>query len=149
MSYYEWRTYVPVAERRRKAEKKLAKLKKKGQSVDPVRIEVETALRRDIPIIPVLVGGSNMPKPAELPDSLKDFAFRNAARIDASSTKNLNGTIGESALREVRRALHEDDDRIGLGVFFNEATTILPSLTGKELPGSLSVCRWCFSPLYS
>jgi uncharacterized Zn finger protein len=33
---------VPVAERRRKAEKKLAKLKKKGQSVDPVRIEGRT-----------------------------------------------------------------------------------------------------------
>jgi uncharacterized Zn finger protein len=42
MSYYEWRAYVPVAERRRKAEKKLAKLKKKGQSVDPVRIEGRT-----------------------------------------------------------------------------------------------------------
>src|SRR3989442_5548783 len=39
MSYYEWGSYVPVAERRRKAEKKLAKLKKKGQPVDPVRIE--------------------------------------------------------------------------------------------------------------
>jgi uncharacterized Zn finger protein len=39
MSYYEWRPYVPVAERRRKAEKRLVKLKKKGQSIDPVRIE--------------------------------------------------------------------------------------------------------------
>ena len=39
MSYYEWRDYVPVAERRRKAEKKLAKLRKKGQSIEPVRIE--------------------------------------------------------------------------------------------------------------
>lgn len=42
MSYYEWRAYVPVAERRRKAEKTLAKLKKKGQSIDPVRIEGRT-----------------------------------------------------------------------------------------------------------
>jgi uncharacterized Zn finger protein len=42
MSYYEWRAYVPVTERRRKAEMKLAKLKKKGQSVDPVRIEGRT-----------------------------------------------------------------------------------------------------------
>lgn len=39
MSYHEWRPYVPVAERRRKAEKKLAKLKKKRQSVSPVTIE--------------------------------------------------------------------------------------------------------------
>jgi len=42
MSYYEWRPYVPVAERRRQAEQKLSKLKKKGQSVAPVRIEGRT-----------------------------------------------------------------------------------------------------------
>lgn len=39
MSYYEWRPYVPVAERRRRAENKLAKLKKKDQAVSPVTIE--------------------------------------------------------------------------------------------------------------
>jgi uncharacterized Zn finger protein len=42
MSWYEWRPYVPVAERRRQAERKLAKLKKKGQSIAPVRIEGRT-----------------------------------------------------------------------------------------------------------
>src|SRR6266581_8408587 len=42
MSYFEWRPYVPVAERRRQAEQKLAKLKKKGQPVAPVRIEGRT-----------------------------------------------------------------------------------------------------------
>lgn len=50
---------------------------------DPLRIEIETALRTNIPIIPVLVGGAVMPKPAELPESLHDFAFRNAATIDS------------------------------------------------------------------
>jgi uncharacterized Zn finger protein len=39
MSYYEWHPYVPVAEKRRQAERKLAKLKKQGRSVTPVRIE--------------------------------------------------------------------------------------------------------------
>jgi TIR domain len=33
---------------------------------DLVRIEVETALQRDIPVIPVLVGSAIMPKPTEL-----------------------------------------------------------------------------------
>ena len=42
MSYHQWRAYVPVALRRRKAENKLAKLKTKGQSVNPVRIEGRT-----------------------------------------------------------------------------------------------------------
>jgi len=45
MSYYEWRPYVPVAERRRKAEKKLAKLKMKGQTIDPVRIDGRTVAK--------------------------------------------------------------------------------------------------------
>ena len=39
MSYFGWHPYVPVAEKRRQAERKLAKLKKQGQSVAPVTIE--------------------------------------------------------------------------------------------------------------
>src|SRR3954452_15758896 len=42
MSWYEFRSYVPVAQRRRQAEQKLKKLKKKGQSVAPVTIEGRT-----------------------------------------------------------------------------------------------------------
>jgi hypothetical protein len=50
---------------------------------DPVRIEVETALRRRIPVIPVLVDDSRMPTPDELPDSLRSFSFRNAAELNS------------------------------------------------------------------
>ena len=42
MSYFGWRPYVPVAEKRRQAERKLAKLKKQGQSIAPVKIEGRT-----------------------------------------------------------------------------------------------------------
>src|SRR5712675_643540 len=42
MSYFEWPPYVPVAEKRRQAERKLAKLKKQGQSIAPVTIEGRT-----------------------------------------------------------------------------------------------------------
>ena len=42
MSYFGWRPYVPVAEKRRQAERKLAKLKKQGRSVAPVTIEGRT-----------------------------------------------------------------------------------------------------------
>jgi uncharacterized Zn finger protein len=42
MSWYEWRPYVPVAQRRHKALQKLNKLKKTGQSVAPVTIEGRT-----------------------------------------------------------------------------------------------------------
>lgn len=49
---------------------------------DQVRIELETALKKSIPVIPVLVGRSEIPAPAELPDSLKPFSYRNAIRVD-------------------------------------------------------------------
>jgi hypothetical protein len=50
---------------------------------DLVRIEVETALQRRIPVIPVLIDGCQMPQPTDLPDTLRDFLFRNAAEIAA------------------------------------------------------------------
>jgi formylglycine-generating enzyme required for sulfatase activity len=48
---------------------------------DFVRIEIESALRRGIPVIPVLVGRAAMPAEQELPESLKPLAFRNAAEV--------------------------------------------------------------------
>jgi hypothetical protein len=50
---------------------------------DPVRMEVELAFERGVPIIPVLVGGARMPSPTQLPQSLKKLAFRNAAEVHA------------------------------------------------------------------
>jgi uncharacterized Zn finger protein len=42
MSYFAWQPYVSVAEKRRRAEQKLAKLRKRGQPVAPVTIEGRT-----------------------------------------------------------------------------------------------------------
>jgi len=39
MGYFEWPEYVSVAEKRRRAEKELAKLRRKGRAVAPVTIE--------------------------------------------------------------------------------------------------------------
>jgi hypothetical protein len=49
---------------------------------DPVRIEIELALQKGIPVIPVLVNGANMPKADDLPDSLENFIYLNAAPVD-------------------------------------------------------------------
>ena len=45
---------------------------------DFVRMEIATALRREIRVIPVLIDGASMPKMAELPDDLKPLVRRNA-----------------------------------------------------------------------
>src|SRR6059058_1549886 len=43
--WYEWRAYVPAAQRRRQAERELQRLRKKGQAVSPVVIEGRTIAR--------------------------------------------------------------------------------------------------------
>jgi glycosyltransferase involved in cell wall biosynthesis len=45
---------------------------------DIVRSEIATALRRNIPVIPVLVDGAAVPKAQELPEELKDLTVSNA-----------------------------------------------------------------------
>ena len=54
---------------------------------DFVRIELASALRRDIPVIPVLVRGAKMPRPDELPDDLKELAYRNAVELSHARWK--------------------------------------------------------------
>jgi hypothetical protein len=48
---------------------------------DFVRLETASALKRDIPVIPVLVRGAKMPRPHQLPDDLKDLAYRNGCEL--------------------------------------------------------------------
>src|SRR5438045_2106605 len=45
MGYYEWRPYVSVAQRRRKATGDMAKLKKKDHPVSPVVVEGRTIVK--------------------------------------------------------------------------------------------------------
>ena len=44
-------------------------------------IGLETAIRRSLPIIPVLVQGARMPRPEDLPDSLQGLVYYNAIEV--------------------------------------------------------------------
>lgn len=55
---------------------------------DFVRIELASALRRDIPVIPVLVHGAKIPHAEELPDDLKDLHYRNAVELTHARWKS-------------------------------------------------------------
>jgi len=48
---------------------------------DYVRIEIESALEKDIPVIPLLVSGAQMPSEESLPSSLRKLAYRNGIPI--------------------------------------------------------------------
>lgn len=50
---------------------------------DFVRIEIESALRRDIPVIPLLVRGAVMPAASDLPASMQKLVFKNGIPIRA------------------------------------------------------------------
>jgi hypothetical protein len=50
---------------------------------DFVRLEIEAALSRDIPVVPVLVRRAQIPMVEELPDSIRDLSFRNGIEVRA------------------------------------------------------------------
>ena len=49
---------------------------------DYVHLEITAALKRDIRVIPALVGGAAMPRSVDLPEEMKALARRNAIEID-------------------------------------------------------------------
>ena len=57
---------------------------------DWVRIEIEAALAKKIPVIPVLIDGITLPAPAALPEGLRNLAFRQAAPVDSGRDLHLH-----------------------------------------------------------
>jgi hypothetical protein len=62
---------------------------------DWVRIEIETALRRRIRVIPILVDEARMPRADELPPALSPLVYRNAVEINPVTfdTRRLVATL--------------------------------------------------------
>lgn len=52
-----------------------------ADEADFVRIEIEAALKRDIPVVPILVGDAEVPTAKDLPEPLTGLAFRNGTRL--------------------------------------------------------------------
>jgi hypothetical protein len=73
---------------------------------DFVRLEIASALRRDIPVIPVRVQGASVPKPDSLPGDLQDFSYRNAVEL---THERWNSDV--QVLVEKLRRLFADLDR--------------------------------------
>jgi hypothetical protein len=55
---------------------------------DFVRIETAAALRRDIPVIPVLLRGAKVPRADQLPPEIADLAYRNAVELTHARWKS-------------------------------------------------------------
>jgi hypothetical protein len=52
---------------------------------DFVRVEIGTALKRDIPVVPILLNGTKIPHADRLPPDLKDLAVRNGLDVRHAS----------------------------------------------------------------
>jgi TPR repeat protein len=98
---------------------------RRGQSrlaneADPVRVEIEAVLRRDVPLIPVLVLRAAMPQVAQLPDSLQDFAYRNGIQVDA-------GQDFDSHITRLIRAMDSLLEAKGAGQPPSELIQLMPA----------------------
>jgi len=63
---------------------------------DYVRLEIESALKRDIAVTPVLVQGAHMPAPENLPADIRDLAYRNGFEL---SHNRWESDVGEMVRR--------------------------------------------------
>ena len=67
---------------------------------DWVRIEIETALKKNIPVIPVLIDRTPMPSRDDLPEDVRDLVYRQAAAIDTEIDFNAHM---ERLIRQIDR----------------------------------------------
>jgi hypothetical protein len=72
---------------------------------DFVRLEIAAALKRDIPVIPILLEGTRIPRVQQLPDDLKERALRNGldvrhASFDNDIDKLIRGLKGQTPTRQ-------------------------------------------------
>lgn len=116
---------------------------RKGQPariMDPddwVRIEVETALERGIPVVPLLIDGASLPNREQLPESLWPLLRRNALPVDS-------GRDFHAQLTRLVRDLHLQVDPTGSKTNSTAVSTNLQSMTAMPASGVnwKSLGRW-------
>jgi TIR domain len=84
---------------------------------DFVRIEIATALKRDIPVIPIRLEGTRVPKADQLPDDLKELTLRNGLDIRHASFPDdmerlIRGLKGAKSPRQPAPPARTPDDQV-------------------------------------
>jgi hypothetical protein len=104
------------------------------QAGDFVRLEVEAALGREIPVVPLLVDGASMPDPTELPKSLSDLAYRNGTviRYDPDFHPDVDRLLRR--LAPVASPSAGPDTAVALGELADAPASVGPSHTSPR-PG--------------
>ena len=96
---------------------------------DLVRIEIETALRRGITLVPVLIDRTPMPSASELPETIRDLVYRNALEVDFGI--DFHGHI-DRLIRAIGHPVHSEMPSVEFGLPNIEAQ--VPAAVEKDNP---------------
>jgi hypothetical protein len=88
---------------------------------DYVRIEIQAALERNIPVIPILLDGATTPKANQLPKAIEELALRSALDVRYPSFHNdmdtliqaLKDQLDRTRIIKVKSALKKVLTRLG------------------------------------
>jgi hypothetical protein len=111
---------------------------------DFIRIEIAAALKRDIPVIPILLEGTRAPRVDQLPDDLRDLAVRNGLAVRHASfhsdmerlIRELNAGVPveyQTPRSKPEIALAEIDRAMAAGVRLNAPARLRCGLAGLIL----------------
>jgi hypothetical protein len=103
---------------------------------DFVRIEIESALARNIHVIPVLVGKAAMPREEDLPDLLKPLASRQAAPVRGG--RDFRGDV-DRLIDGIDRLLGSSTRNLGLGASDLQERQPAPRLLTLTVPRRVEV----------
>ena len=95
---------------------------------DFVRIEIESALERNLPVIPILIDRAQMPGEADLPPSLARLAYRNA--IDLDQGRDFHHHV-DRLIKGIERLLRQP----------NRATAAPPGRQPENRPASIPAAK--------
>jgi hypothetical protein len=83
---------------------------------DFVRIEIGAALRRNIPVIPILLDGAKVPKANQLPEDLEELSIRNGLDVRHASFHNdidrlVRSLKGQWAEADAEKRRRDEEER--------------------------------------
>ena len=121
---------------------------------DYVRLEIAAALRRDIPVVPVLVRGAKVPRVEQLPADLADLAYRNPVELTHARWKSDMQVVvkalhtlvdGAQSAGNVTPAFHPDGASLqritdGLAVYIGPIAEIVVKRSVSRCSSSEELC---------
>jgi len=105
---------------------------------DFVRTEIQAALSRGIPVVPVLVGSATMPSQEELPHELSDLSFRNA--IELRTGRDLQSQF-DRLISDLQRLVGSPDS-VGRTASYNAREPLQADDTAPALSKDLGSAAW-------